>query len=86
MYFYRDSHGNEIDLILEFGDQYLLFEIKQAVTLRMEHAKAIKKLIQFFPKSKGYILGFYNTEMPVAKDIVAVNWTKIFNILEDNFA
>ncbi|MCK4346514.1 MAG: hypothetical protein KAX05_14615 [Bacteroidales bacterium] len=63
-----------------------MFEIKQAVTLRMEHAKAMKKVMQLFPKSKGYILGFYDTEMPVAKDIVAVNWTKIFTILEANFS
>lgn len=86
LYFYRDSHGNEIDLILEFGNRYLLFEIKQAVTLRMEHVIAMKKVMQFFPKSKGYILGFYDTEMPVAKDIIAVNWTKIFTILEANFS
>lgn len=86
LYFYRDSHGNEIDLILELGNRHLLFEIKQAVTLRMEHAKAMKKVMRFFPKSKGYILGFYDTEMPVAKDIIAENWTKIFTILEANFS
>ena len=63
MYFYRDSHGNEIDLILEFGNRYLLFEIKKAVTLRMEHARAMKKVIQFFPKSKSPFLGLFFTEM-----------------------
>lgn len=40
--FWRDSNGNEIDLILEKGNNTLAFEIKSSSTLKMEFLKNLK--------------------------------------------
>lgn len=83
--FFRDSNGNETDVILESGGRYLLFEIKSSQTLRLEHAGSLKKILPLFPASKGYLLGFYKDDIQISEDIFAVNWTSLIKILNANF-
>ena len=85
MYFFRDSNGNETDIIIESEGRYLLFEIKSSLTLRLEHAKDLKKSMTLFPGSKGYLLGFYDDGVQISENIVAKNWLNLFNILNENF-
>jgi uncharacterized protein len=85
MYFFRDSNGNETDIIIEFEGRFLLFEIKSALTLRIEHAKNLKKLMTLFPDSKGYLLGFYEDDIQISKNLFASNWIQLFKILDENF-
>lgn len=40
--FWRDSNGNEVDLILEQGDSTRVFEIKSSSTLKMNYFKGLK--------------------------------------------
>lgn len=42
MYFFRDSHGNEVDLVLQSGRQLLPIEIKSTATWQDSHLKGIK--------------------------------------------
>lgn len=85
MYFFRDSNGNETDVIIEFEDKFLLFEIKASLTLRLEHARSLKKLLSLFPNSKGYLLGFYEDDVQISENIVARNWIHMFDILDECF-
>jgi len=85
MYFFRDSNGNETDIIIEFEDKFLLFEIKASLTLRLEHARSLKKHLSLFTNSKGYLLGFYEDDVRISENIVARNWIHMFNILNEFF-
>ncbi|KPK83206.1 MAG: hypothetical protein AMS27_13260 [Bacteroides sp. SM23_62_1] len=85
MYFFRDSNGNETDIILEFEDKFLLFELKASRTLRLEHAGNLKKLLPLFHNGKGYLLGFYEDDFQITENIIARNWMNLFNILDENF-
>jgi predicted AAA+ superfamily ATPase len=40
--FWRDSNGNEIDIILEKGNKTLAFEIKSSSTIKIDHFKGLK--------------------------------------------
>ncbi len=84
IYFYRDSNGNETDLILESGGRFFLFEIKAVQTLRIEHTKNLTRQLSLFPGSKGYILGFYEEEIEISENLTITNWTNLFRILETN--
>ncbi len=84
MYFYRDSNGNETDVIVEFEDKYLLFEIKVSSTLRLEHVRNLKKMLPVFPGSKGYLLGFFENDIQINENLVALNWIKMYSILDEN--
>ena len=50
--FYRDSNGNEIDLVIRWGNSIMLIEIKSSMTVRSE---MLKGLFRFPRKVKGSI-------------------------------
>ncbi len=52
VYFYRDHHGNEIDIVLENGMTQSLIEIKSSQTIQPEFFKAIAA----FPQTEGVTL------------------------------
>lgn len=51
LYFYRDSNGTEIDLLL--GQDYRPVEIKSAATFSPNFLRAIKKTQELFPSKNG---------------------------------
>ncbi len=44
LYFYRDSNGMEIDLIIDYGQRRVLVEIKKTATFRPRMIKTLEKL------------------------------------------
>ena len=42
-YFYRDTHGNEVDLIIRTGRRLIPLEIKSAATFTKEFLKGIER-------------------------------------------
>ena len=50
MYFYRDSNGNEVDLLVKKGSRYDCYEIKSAATFHPEFAKGLKRFEEAFPE------------------------------------
>ena len=43
MYFFRDRHGSEIDLLLSRGNELIPIEIKSARTFTRSHIKGIQR-------------------------------------------
>jgi len=41
--FYRDSNGNEVDLLLEFGDQLFPIEVKAGATVSPDYFKGLDR-------------------------------------------
>ncbi len=49
LYFYRDSNGNEVDLLVKSGSQYGCFEIKSSATFHPDFTKGLKYFYKYFP-------------------------------------
>lgn len=58
LYFYRDNHHNEVDVLLITGDQYIGIEIKSAETFTTEFLKGLNFLRKIDPErfKSGYIV------------------------------
>ena len=58
LYFYRDNHKNEVDVIVKQGDSLIPIEIKAAQTFTPSFLKGLRYLERLVPDrvSKGYLL------------------------------
>lgn len=74
LFFYRDTHGNEVDLIIRVTRNLIPFEIKSAVTFTPDFLKGIENFRKIAGDrcSKGYVL--YN-----GHDEYTLKGTRIFN-------
>ncbi len=81
LYFYRDSHNNEIDMVIEYENSTQLFEIKSSSTIRLEHIKTIQQYAELFNNANGFLLSCYSEEQKIAKSITAIPWYKIYQNL-----
>lgn len=61
IYFWRDHHGIEIDLVAEWGGVLHAIEVKSSQTYREGLMKSIQKFYGLAPESKGYLV--YNGEL-----------------------
>lgn len=50
LYFYRDSNGNEVDLLIKDGTNYNCYEIKSASTFHPDFTKGLKSFENAFPE------------------------------------
>jgi predicted AAA+ superfamily ATPase len=75
LYFYRDSNGVEIDLVIDNGRSISLYEIKASKTLRPEMTRQLK-LVDFkdFGSVKKYLVSFHENKIPLDGKITAVPW------------
>ena len=62
IYFYRDSNGNEVDLLIKNKEKYDLIEIKSSETFNTEFLKGIKSFEKEFPNLTGQKYVIYNGE------------------------
>ena len=62
IYFYRDSNGNEVDLLIKNKEKYDLIEIKSSETFNTEFLKGIKSFEKEFPDLTGQKYIIYNGE------------------------
>lgn len=46
LYFYRDNHKNEVDVLIVSGDQFIAIEIKSAQTFTPEFLKGLNLSIK----------------------------------------
>lgn len=53
LYFYRDSNGNEVDLLIKNGSRYDCYEIKSASTFHPEFTKGLSSFEDAFPELTG---------------------------------
>ena len=79
LYFFRDSHHNEIDLIIDQGQTFNLVEIKKTATIKPIHFKQIKNSRDLFKNSRSYIVSFShsNYEFDNIKSILWSNWKEL---------
>jgi len=81
--FFRDSNGNEVDLLYRSGNNYIPVEIKAAETFNMEFLKGINYIRKILPDetAKGYIVYAGQTEKP-SGDFILINYKNTCSIIE----
>jgi predicted AAA+ superfamily ATPase len=77
VYFYRDSTGNEVDVLIENEGSLLPIEVKSAVKIQKEHHKNLKWFQKVFRQEGGILLyaGEENESFP--NEIEQLSWTNV---------
>ena len=82
LYFYRDSNGSEIDLIIDSQSGLKLIEIKLAQTIRDRFIESLSRQLRNFEQSRGYLVSLYETRIPLTRDIIAMPWRNIHELVD----
>jgi len=82
LYFYRDSNRNEIDLVVEYAQRFLLIEIKLTKTPRTADTDGIMRQMPFFRKARGSLLSFSETSTKLNDKVGIVPWTHLTGLLD----
>jgi hypothetical protein len=74
LYFWRTSHGSEVDIIVEQGGKLIPIEAKLSATPRPTMAPGILAFRRDFPKKaeKGYIIHPGNMKLSIAPNVLAL--------------
>ena len=83
-YFFRDSHGNEVDLLIQNANAYLPLEIKTSQTFNSRFLKGINCFRKIHPEilHPGIILG--GDESQKRTDFSILPWFEVASWLNDN--
>jgi len=83
LFFFRDSHGNEIDLVLTSGSFLKAVEIKSAETFHLDFLKTLKYLKKILPDqiTNSYLVYSGSYEFPI-DDHKLLNFKNCNQILE----
>ncbi|MFH2204402.1 MAG: ATP-binding protein [Elusimicrobiota bacterium] len=84
LYFYRDTNGNEVDLVLDFGRAKGLVpvEIKRSKTLRREHARTLSRAARALGSERAFLLSFSDDEGPLDSCVRALPWRKFRRVFK----
>lgn len=75
LYFYRDSNGNEVDLLVQKGNGYDCYEIKSASTFHPDFTKGLKNFEKAFPElTKNKTVIYTGDKMPEFNGVAIVGW------------
>ncbi len=82
LYFYRDNHKNEVDVLIVSGDQFIAIEIKSAQTFTPEFLKGLNLMHKISPEkmTAGYVVyaGDYQQQINQFQLINYKNLSQIF--------
>lgn len=76
-YFYRTSHGEEIDLLIDQGNFIETYEIKFTATPSSDMAQELLRFNEEFPVKKTAVLTLRQESIPLKKDIFSKHWSVI---------
>ena len=74
MYFYRDSNGNEADLIIDRGRTMTVVEIKLSRSVRPVHAQGLLRLPGSLPVGERILVSMTPEIFEIARGVRAVPW------------
>ena len=77
IYFYRDSTGNEVDVLIENEGNLIPIEIKSAVKIQKEHHKNLKWFQKVFRQDGGVLLYAGNENESFPNEIEQLSWTNV---------
>lgn len=74
LYFFRDSAGNEVDLVIDKGDALIPVEIKSSKKIDKDDQRGIKWFNKFFRQDGGIVLYAGNQNKTFDNGITQLNW------------
>lgn len=79
LYFYRDSKGNEVDLLLVNGSEIFPIEIKAGMTITREYFKGLRHIAKVFPNGipNGSGLVYAGDEKQQRTDTLIVSYSQL---------
>jgi len=85
LYFYRDNHNNEVDVIYKVGEHLIPIEIKSSETFHPEFLKGLKFFKALSPERipKGYVVYAGEEEFEIG-DFTVINYKNVGRIIEEN--
>ncbi len=85
LFFYRDGHQNEVDLLRKHGDHFDAIEIKSSQTYHVDFEKGLKVISKAFPgRIDSRTIVYSGTFENTAGDIKLVNYKSIDKVLVVN--
>jgi len=80
LYYYRDNHGNEVDLIVDRGDHQIPIEIKLSASYSSDFFKGITYWNEIVKGNRGYVV-YGGKEKIMVKDQIILPWNNLAQIL-----
>lgn len=75
LYFYRDSNGNEVDLLVQNGSSYDAYEIKSSSTFNQDFIKGLNSFASAFPDlCASRTVVYSGPKLPPFKDVTVTNY------------
>ena len=83
LYFFRDSNGLEVDLIIEYQSKIIIMEIKSTDNPRKGHLKGLDKISKLFDQEiQSVLICNCKQAMPVTENIMALPWQDLVGFLK----
>lgn len=79
LYYFQDSNHNETDLLLDYGQKFVLVEVKSTKNITAKLAEFVKHVP--FKDRPAYVVSFSEHELELAPGVKALPWRK-FNPAE----
>jgi len=84
LYFYRDSNGNEVDLIFESGRELIAIEIKSAATFFQKQLTGLRKFQEISPRCKRGYLTYSGENISLSGGFEVLNFKNVADSLEQS--
>jgi predicted AAA+ superfamily ATPase len=80
LYFFRDSSGNEVDLIIDKGDELIPLEIKSSKKIHKDDQRGIKWFNKVFRQEGGIVLYAGSENKSFDQQIEQLSWKHVLTI------
>ncbi len=80
MYFFRDSTGNEVDLLLEKNGETFAIEVKAGKKINSEMTSGIRYWLKYQPQSKGILFYSGKSGINSTDEIQVENWEEVASL------
>jgi predicted AAA+ superfamily ATPase len=74
LYYFRDSKGNEVDLLAQCGRELQIIEIKSSTTFKMEHLKGLRRFQTISDTILNSILAYNGVRQELSDGVLALNY------------
>ncbi len=81
IYFYRDSNGQETDIVLDQGIRQHLLEIKLGKNINPSDVNKLERIQTLFPNSEASIVSLDEHEIPHGKTVKSIHWQSLNKLL-----
>lgn len=81
LYFFRDSHGNEVDLVLETYPEPIYLEIKMAKSVRDRQLASFEKQLGQLTPGRGVLVSLYGESLRINRRVELVPWHRVHDLV-----